>query len=99
MPRVSFPAAPASERKQAVHAVTWMGSFSSGMVSSRYRLCSSTSEVGVSQKSVFSSLKRSAANFFIVSSARTDWHRGMRNVGNGEQEVALRGVQFGDVLV
>src|SRR5438874_6583763 len=62
MPRVSLPAAPASERKQAVQAVTLMGNLSSGMVSSRYRLCSSTSAVGVSQKSVPSRRKRSAAN-------------------------------------
>ena len=50
MPRVSLPAAPASERKQGVKAVKRSGrSFSSTMVSFT-RLVSGTSAVGTSQK-------------------------------------------------
>jgi len=50
---VSFQTAPASERKQRSGGDV-DGEFFLGMVSLRYRLWSSTSEVGVSQKSVFS---------------------------------------------
>ena len=49
MPRVSLPAAPASERKQGVQAVKRSGSASSSRISPATRLVSGTSAVGISQ--------------------------------------------------
>ncbi len=54
MPRVSWPAEPASERKHGVSAVKRSGSSSSSRICSRTRLVSGTSAVGMSQKSAFS---------------------------------------------
>ena len=47
MPRVSRPALPASERKQGDSAVKRSGSAASAMMSSRTRLVSGTSAVGI----------------------------------------------------
>ena len=52
MPRVSLPAAPASARKHGVPAVTRIGSFASSVISSRTRLVSGTSAVGMSQSAL-----------------------------------------------
>ena len=49
MPRVSRPAAPASERKHGVSAVKRSGSSLSSRICSRTRLVSDTSAVGISQ--------------------------------------------------
>ncbi len=51
MPRVSRPAAPASARKQGVEAVKRSGSAASSRISSRTRLVSETSAVGMSHRS------------------------------------------------
>src|SRR5882724_8083925 len=39
------------------------------------------------------------ADFDIVRSACAGGHRGVRNVGNGEEQLALGGIQFRDALV
>src|SRR4029077_20665884 len=65
MPRTSFPYEPASLRKQGVYAVSEMGRRAPSRVSSRYRLVTGTSAVGMSHRS-FSpcgTRNRSAANF------------------------------------
>src|SRR5260370_1045872 len=61
-PRVSFPAAPASERKHGVYAVYLSGKRSASRISSRWRLVSGTSEVGTSHRSWPSTLNASAPN-------------------------------------
>ena len=40
-----------------------------------------------------------AADFHVVRGARADRHGGVRNIGNGKQQFALRGIQCGDALV
>jgi hypothetical protein len=62
MPRVSLPAAPASERKHGVSAVKRQGNAVSSMISSDARLVSGTSEVGISHRPC-SVLNWSSANF------------------------------------
>ena len=47
MPRVSLPAAPASERKHGEWQANFSGSFSSGTISSRTKLVTEYSEVGI----------------------------------------------------
>src|SRR5258708_6524406 len=52
MPRVSLPAAPASERKHGLHAANRSGSCVSSTVSSAARLARRTSPVGISQSAL-----------------------------------------------
>ena len=78
MPRVSRPAEPASERKHGVSAVKRSGSLSCAVISSRTRLVSGTSAVGMSQRHVGGLLRtirrcRLAANVEVLVSNFGSW--------------------------
>ena len=62
MPRVSLPAAPASERKHSVHAVKRKGNTVSSRISPATKLVSGTSAVGISQNPPVSSVVRNMSS-------------------------------------
>ena len=88
MPRVSLPAAPASDRKHGVCATYFMGKAAASMIWSRTRLVTGTSAVGIRKKPGSPrTANRSCSNFGSWPGALQ--RRGVHEIGHVRLAIAM----------